>query len=73
VGNRVMGRAVVASAKEAFGPMPDTIPGELTAGTPAGGAAGAPAAIDSAADNPAGANTPGGDSTLKGGFIGSER
>jgi hypothetical protein len=33
VGNRAMGRAVVANAKEAFGPMPDTIPGELIAGT----------------------------------------
>jgi hypothetical protein len=31
VGNRVMGRAVVANAKEAFGPIPDTIPGELQA------------------------------------------
>jgi hypothetical protein len=30
-GNLVMGRAVVANAKEAFGPMPDTIPGELKA------------------------------------------
>lgn len=29
VGNRLMGRAVVANAKEAFGAMPDTIPGEL--------------------------------------------
>ncbi|MDP9904525.1 hypothetical protein [Arthrobacter bambusae] len=29
VGNRVMGRAVAASAREAFGPMPDFIPGEL--------------------------------------------
>jgi hypothetical protein len=81
VGNRVMGRAVVASAKDAFGPMPDTIPGELTAGTrgnPAqgntpGSSAGGPAAIDSAGANPAGTNTPGGDSTLKGGFLGSER
>jgi hypothetical protein len=27
----MMGRAVVSNAKEAFGPMPDTIPGELTA------------------------------------------
>lgn len=47
VGNRLMGRAVIANAKEAFGPLPDTIPGELlaspgmssernTAGTPAG-------------------------------------
>lgn len=31
VGNRVMGLAVIANAKEAFGPMPDTIPGELRA------------------------------------------
>ncbi|WP_426979790.1 hypothetical protein ACQCSU_13235 [Pseudarthrobacter sp. O4] len=31
VGNRLMGRAVVANAKEAFGSMPDTIPGELRA------------------------------------------
>ena len=38
VGNRMMGRAVVANAKKAFGPMPDTIPGELKAG-PNGGAA----------------------------------
>lgn len=30
-GNLMMGRAVVANAKEAFGPMPDTIPGELSA------------------------------------------
>ena len=78
VGNRVMGRAVVASAKEAFGPMPDTIPGELTrpgnpAGQPPGSSAGTPAAIDAGGDNPAGTNTPGGDSTLKGGFLGSER
>ena len=29
VGNRMMGRAVVANAKEAFGPMPLVIPGEL--------------------------------------------
>jgi hypothetical protein len=80
VGNRVMGRAVVASAKEAFGPMPDTIPGELTTGTPGNpthgntpGSSTGVAAIDSAGDNPAGTNTPGGDSTLKGGFLGSER
>jgi len=26
-----MGRAVAANAKEAFGPMPDTVPGELMA------------------------------------------
>ena len=29
-GNLVMGRAVAKNAREAFGPMPDTIPGELT-------------------------------------------
>ncbi|MBB6406059.1 hypothetical protein [Arthrobacter sp. AZCC_0090] len=29
VGNRIMGRAVAAAAREAFGPMPDIIPGEL--------------------------------------------
>lgn len=32
-GNLMMGRAVVANAKEAFGPMPDTIPGELKGDT----------------------------------------
>ncbi len=32
VGNQVMGRAVIANTKEAFGPLPDTIPGELLAG-----------------------------------------
>ncbi|TSE17150.1 hypothetical protein B1A87_016435 [Arthrobacter sp. KBS0703] len=43
-GNLMMGRAVVANAKEAFGPLPDTIPGELkaTAGTLAQSTAGAP-------------------------------
>jgi membrane-associated phospholipid phosphatase len=70
VGNRVMGRAVVASAKEAFGPMPDTIPGELTPSGTSGGS-GAPAAIDSAAAA-GGAGNPG-ESPVKGGFIGSER
>jgi hypothetical protein len=30
-GNLIMGRAVAANAKEAFGPMPDTSPGELKA------------------------------------------
>ncbi|MBT2520298.1 hypothetical protein [Arthrobacter sp. ISL-28] len=30
-GNLMMGRAVVTNAKAAFGPMPDTIPGELNA------------------------------------------
>ncbi|MNG40790.1 hypothetical protein D3C84_1295620 [compost metagenome] len=37
VGNRVMGRAVVANAKEAFGPMPLVIPGELGGPPQAGG------------------------------------
>ncbi|MGP0222267.1 MULTISPECIES: hypothetical protein [unclassified Paenarthrobacter] len=31
-GNLMMGRAVVATAKEAFGPLPDTVPGELQPG-----------------------------------------
>ncbi len=83
VGNRIMGRAVVASAREAFGPMPDTIPGELITGAGSTGAPGTggpaainavdTAAIDTAAGKPDGANAPGGDSTMKGGFIGSER
>ncbi|MGO4245990.1 hypothetical protein AB4Y87_02155 [Paenarthrobacter sp. RAF54_2] len=34
-GNLMMGRAVVATAKEAFGPLPDTIPGELLTSAPA--------------------------------------
>ncbi|MBO1269271.1 hypothetical protein [Arthrobacter cavernae] len=33
-GNLVMGRAVAATAKQAFGPMPDTIPGELLPAAP---------------------------------------
>jgi hypothetical protein len=33
-GNLMMGRAVVSNAKEAFGPMPETIPGELNAAAP---------------------------------------
>jgi hypothetical protein len=41
-GNLMMGRAVVANAKEAFGPMPDTIPGELTAAAGASPEAAAP-------------------------------
>ena len=45
VGNRMMGRAVVANAKKAFGPMPDTIPGELKAGP------GGPSSADSAPAN----------------------
>ena len=39
VGNRVMGRAVVANAKEAFGPLPLVIPGELGGPPQAGGPA----------------------------------
>ena len=34
VGNRMMGRAVIANAKEAFGPMPLVIPGELGGAAP---------------------------------------
>ena len=34
-GNLAMGKVVVANAKEAFGPMPDTIPGEVAAGSDA--------------------------------------
>ena len=34
-GNLAMGKVVVANAKEAFGPMPDTIPGEVAAGSEA--------------------------------------
>jgi hypothetical protein len=49
VGNRVMGRAVVANAKEAFGPLPLVIPGELggppPAGEPATVQAGGPATV----------------------------
>ena len=49
VGNRVMGRAVVANAKEAFGPLPLVIPGELggppQAGEPATVQAGGPATV----------------------------
>jgi len=33
VGNRMMGQAVIANAREAFGPMPITIPGDLGSGT----------------------------------------
>jgi hypothetical protein len=56
VGNRMMGRAVVANAKEAFGPMPLVIPGEL--GGPAapagpGAAAGSPAASPGSKDKAA--------------------
>jgi hypothetical protein len=35
-GNLMMGRAVVVNAREAFGPMPDTVPGELTEGSTGG-------------------------------------
>ena len=33
-GNLMMGRAVVSTAKEAFGPLPDTVPGELLPNAP---------------------------------------
>lgn len=41
VGNRMMGQAVIENAKEAFGPMPITIPGDLGPGTTGGDASGA--------------------------------
>ena len=58
VGNRMMGRAVVANAKEAFGPMPLVIPGELGGPTPAaspadGPEADRPAAVRGSTDNAA--------------------
>lgn len=42
-GNLMMGRTVVANAKEAFGPMPDTLPGELKPAGAEGPDAGSPA------------------------------
>ncbi|MDR6414424.1 hypothetical protein [Pseudarthrobacter sulfonivorans] len=56
--NLMMGRAVVANAKEAFGPMPDTIPGELKAPSAA------------AENNGMGNNTPD-NKTLEGNNLGS--
>jgi hypothetical protein len=76
VGNRIMGRAVVANAREAFGPMPDTIPGELLSAVPSGGT---PLGITHTDHTHTGHNThaadktAGGNSSLEGGFIGSER
>jgi hypothetical protein len=72
VGNRVMGRAVVANAKEAFGPMPDTIPGELVTGAGPGPGPGAGPRPADAGDHSAGPQSPE-TGTSKGGFIGSER
>jgi hypothetical protein len=40
VGNRMMGQAVIENAKQAFGPMPITIPGDLGSGTAGGDASG---------------------------------
>ena len=54
VGNRMMGRAVIANAKEAFGPMPLTIPGELA---DLGEKAGAPAGVQDPADTTSRDNT----------------
>jgi hypothetical protein len=73
VGNRLMGRAVIANAKEAFGPMPDTIPGELQAlaGT-TGPAALYDPAPDAALDKWADSGFPNG-SAKEGGPHGSER
>lgn len=76
VGNRIMGRAVVANSRAAFGPMPDTIPGELLSAGPSGGS---PLGITQTGhtntDHNTGAadTTVGGNSSLEGGFIGSER
>lgn len=59
VGNRMMGRAVVANAKEAFGPMPLVIPGELggpaapTGTAPAGTAPAGAAAVHGGKDKAA--------------------
>lgn len=54
VGNRLMGRAVVTNAREAFGPIPDTIPGELRAlAETTGPAALYESAPESALDTPA--------------------
>ena len=40
VGNRMMGRAVIENAREAFGPMPITIPGDLQSGAAGADASG---------------------------------
>ena len=72
VGNRVMGRAVVANAKEAFGPMPDTIPGELVTGAGSGPEPGAGPAPAGPGGHSAGPQSPE-TGTSKGGSIGSER
>ncbi len=70
VGNQVMGRAVVANTREAFGPLPDTIPGELLADANGGNDAALerPVPHDSAKD---GAGTPAADNTLEGEIHGS--
>ena len=72
VGNRVMGRAVVANAKEAFGPIQDTIPGELADGAGPASAPGAGPGPATPGDHSAGAQSPE-TGTTKGGSIGSER
>ncbi len=70
VGNQVMGRAVVANTREAFGPLPDTIPGELLADANGGNGAALerPVPHDSAGD---GAGTPAANNTLEGEIHGS--
>ena len=67
VGNRMMGRAVVANAKEAFGPMPDTIPGELLSVAVAPGADTRQGDGEDAHDGAPGAgqDAPSGDGTRK--------
>ena len=56
VGNGMMGRAVVANAKAAFGPMPDTIPGELRSVAPG---------PDALRGDAPGGDAPGGDAPRK--------
>lgn len=63
VGNRLMGRAVVANAKEAFGSMPETIPGELQASAHAPG----PDGLHDAGPAPLRGNTPPNNSSQEGG------
>lgn len=73
VGNRVMGHAVVANAKEAFGPIPDTIPGELQAlAQTTGPAALYETSLDAQPDTPPESGT-GNVSAKEGGPYGSER
>lgn len=54
-GNLMMGRSVIASARDAFGPPPEVIPGQLLAEAPASGSApGEPASEEAPPDPTAG-------------------